>query len=90
MREIYRYILQTNEPFIHYIFRLQVYLKTMNAMRAKCIKYESTGEMYTQRNNEYDKHNVKLNIVRRYVLSARYTARYLKNKHDGKWCADGK
>lgn len=38
---------------MHYIFRLQVYLKTMNAMRAKCIKYEFTGEMYVQRNNEY-------------------------------------
>lgn len=59
---------------MHYIFRLQVYLKTMNAMRAKCIKYEFTGEMYIQRNNEYDKYNVKpLNIVRRYVQNARYS-----------------
>lgn len=63
---------------MHYIFWLQVYLKTMNAMRAKCIKYESTGDMYIQRNNEYDKHNVKLNIVRRYMQNARYSSLFKK------------
>lgn len=45
-KQVYRYI--TNEPFILYIFWLQVYLKTMNTMRAKCIKYESAGgKLYT-------------------------------------------
>lgn len=64
---------------MHYIFRLQVYLKTMNAMRTKCIKFESTREMYTQRNNEYGKHNVKsLNIVRRYMQNARYSSLFKK------------